>query len=156
MEQTLVQVQEHTVFIKAIQHCQIGLDMFREIVVEGTSVIQVIHHVQSGYWFEYFRHPSLEICRGISKSECHHIHDIRTIRCHEGSFPPILFLNTELIITHLKVEFGKELGTMHAFQCFVDAREGKTVFDHDVIQFLVVDDWSSSTILLPYEEERSS
>ena len=59
----------------------------------------------------------------------------------------------ELIVSHLQVKFGEYLGALHTFQHLVNAWQGKAIFYCDVIELLIVDDWSTCAILFPYEEE---
>jgi len=62
-------------------------------------------------------------------------------------------MDTELVVSHLKVEFGEDLRALHLFQHLINAWQWKTVLDCDVVELSVVDDWSTCAILLPYEEE---
>ena len=58
-------------------------------------------------------HESLECGRSIAETEKHDCGFIETERSDECSLPLIFFVNVNIVISPLDVEFGEESGVFH-------------------------------------------
>jgi len=153
MELTLPGVDKKSLLPETLKNLSVNLYMVLKIRVMCASVIKIIFHLLRRNRLQGIRHPALKIGWRSCKSECHDIHYVGSVGCHESRFPDVFWFNPELVVTNLEIELREDLSTMHSFQHFVNARERIAVLDSDVIKPPIIDYRSSGAVLLPNEEK---
>ena len=117
-------------------------------------IIKVVLEILVEQRSEDFVHKALEARRSIRKSEGHNAESERAKWSHESGFPFVTGSDADLVVTGFQVELRKDFRSADAVHHLVDTRQRITVFDRDIVEFVVIDDWSTGSILFPNEEHR--
>jgi hypothetical protein len=99
-------------------------------------------------------HEVLHTSRGICWTKAHHPWGIEPSGCFK-SYKVLHFvtvLNVPIAVAEIK--FTKEYHSTHSLDNGVNSREGEDVFDHDSIDFLIIEYRVVTPVLLPDIENR--
>ena len=99
-------------------------------------------------------HERLKCGGSIAESKEHDSGFEESHGSNESSFPLILFLNVDVVISPMNVEFGEQGGLLHVIDEFRDEGEWVSILDSVGIQVVVILTWMKGSILLWYKEER--
>ena len=154
MELAFLWVAIKSGMFKTLEYRQDSFYVFRFGLVMHKNVVKVDFDPLVQERREHLVHISLKAGRSIGKPESHDLHSIQSERCHKRSLPFIAGLDLDLIIARLQIEFGEEFGSAKLIHHFVNTRQQITILNCDLVQFPIVDDQPSGSVLLPHEEHR--
>src|SRR6184192_4358286 len=120
------------------------------------DIIDVYDHTDVQQRFQDVLDQYLEGSWSIRESEGHDFVLIVTISCAKGCFLDVIFVNADLIVSPMKVDFGKNLCTLKSVNEVVNEGDGKSVFLGDLVQGSIVNAHAQLPILLLDENDRSA
>jgi hypothetical protein len=95
----------------------------------------------------------LEGCRAVCESEVHYQWFEKSTVCPESSFPFITFLDADVVVAPLDVQFREVPHAAKLVNEIVNKRKGVSVLDSDLIQSAVVLNESEAAILFLDEKD---
>ena len=156
MELTFLWVAIKSGVFEALKYRQYSFYVFGFGLVMHKNIIKVDLDTLVQKWREHLVHISLKAGRSIGKTESHDLHSIRSEWCHECSFPLVARPDSDLIVARLQIELGEEFRSAKSIHHFIDMRQWVTILNHDLVQFLIVDNQPSGSVFLPHEEHQCS
>ena len=99
-------------------------------------------------------HESLEGGGSIAESKEHDSGFKKSHGCDKSSFPLILLLDSNVVVSPMNVEFSEQGRFLHVVDEFWDEGEGIGVLDGVGVQVVVILAWAKGSVLLWYKEER--
>ena len=98
-------------------------------------------------------HECLKHGGSIAESEEHDSGFKESHGGNESSFPLILLLDANVVISPMNVKFGEQGGLLHVINEFWDEEEWVGISDSVGVQVVIILAWTKGSILLWYEEE---
>jgi hypothetical protein len=128
------------------------MHVFLQGVKVNQDVIIVDDEKAIDHILENLVHKGLADGGGVSKAVGHDQGLVVPSCGDKGHLPFIPFAYTDKVICTSLVEFCIDVGAAHFFKGRWDQRERETVLDHDVIQGMVINTWTESTVIFSNEE----
>src|SRR3954469_14490804 len=100
-----------------------------EVRTIDQDVVEINYNVVVEERTEDIIDKALEGGRGIGEAEGHHCELVMTVACAEGRLWHVFILNTDLVVTRAKVEFGEYSCALDTIKDLIDARERIPIFD---------------------------
>ena len=135
--------------------------MSSAFMMEGYIILDVDSHIvhvdfKPLLWehiCEDMVHESLEGGGSVTESKEHDGGFKESHGGNEGSFPLILLLDVNVVISPTNVKFGEQGGLLHVIDEFQDEGEWIGISDSVEVQVLVILTWTENSILFGYKEE---
>ena len=156
MELAFLRVAIKSSMFEALKYGQDSFYVFGFGFVMHKNVVKVDFNPLVQEQRKHLVHVLLKAGRSVGKPKGHDFHSIRSERCHKRSFPFIAGSDSDLIIARLQIEFGEEFQSTKSIHHFVNMRQQITILNHDLIQFPIVNNRLSGSILFPHEEHQCS
>src|ERR1700722_7565645 len=155
LEGTLGRFEEQFVTAKDLENLSDDLPVMFQCFGEDQDVVQVDSDlVVDDKILEDFVHHGLECCGGIGEAEKHNKRFKQSSGGSESGFPLITFLNADVVVSPLNIEFCVVLGFNKRIDHWWNGGYRVSVADSHSIKFTVILDRTKCAIFLSDKEER--
>jgi len=114
-------------------------------------IIKVHHYVFIDKRLKQLSHHSHEGARSIGQFKGHNQPLIQPILDFKGSFSFIPWLNSNLVVSTLKINLGENCGTCHQIQ-HIKTENGETILDSDLIACATSHTYTPCAIILWHQK----